>query len=73
MVKIPEDWLSELEETLTLEDKCYECRGSGRDYYSHERCDACNGSGYTTTALGDKVLALLRHNFQSFLQDARQA
>jgi RecJ-like exonuclease len=57
---------------LVLEIPCPCCDGRGWEWYSHERCDVCDGAGYMPTDLGEKVLALMRHNFRPMLEDAQE-
>lgn len=56
----------------SLETICEKCEGSGifRDSGKRCRCDWCNSAGYVPTEFGEKVLALMRHNFKPMLQDA---
>jgi DnaJ-class molecular chaperone len=58
---------------LILEIECDYCHGEGgyRSEYPEgwHRCRICNGAGYITTEFGEKVLALMRHNFKPMLQD----
>lgn len=52
---------------LKLEDVCHWCSGRGR--FGCEACGLCDGSGYVPTEFGEKVLALMRHNFKPMLED----
>lgn len=51
---------------IKLENKCSECKGSGRDEWSKkyhkidQECKDCNGKGYILTDLGTEVLAFIR-------------
>ena len=62
------------EQSHTLEDKCPYCYGKGESIQegSGRRllCEMCNGSGYVPTEFGERVLALMRHNFKPMLEDA---
>jgi DnaJ-class molecular chaperone len=64
-----------ISEHADLETVCDICDGAGRwDTRQEEgwhRCSICNGAGYVPTEYGKKVLALLRHNFRSMLEDVR--
>jgi len=50
-----------------LEVVCKSCNGRKKVY--GVKCDSCHGSGYETTAIGRRVLDLMRHNFKSMLED----
>jgi DnaJ-class molecular chaperone len=55
----------------SLESPCEKCQGRG--WYSfgageREDCPMCDGAGYSPTAFGEKVLALMRHNFKPMLR-----
>jgi DnaJ-class molecular chaperone len=58
-----------------LEECCDRCLGEGgrwneySDYW--HRCGQCNGAGHVPTEFGEKVLALMRHNFRPMLQDVQ--
>jgi hypothetical protein len=58
-----------------LETKCPECDGSGGEYaYDEEKwwpCHHCRGAGNVPTPDGERVLALMRHNFRWMLKDAQ--
>lgn len=60
---------------IELECECHVCNGAGgwtREETGDWRdCGVCKGSGYLVTAFGEKVLALMRHNFRPMLQDAQ--
>jgi len=45
------------ENSLTLEEKCFECSGSGRSYGS--RCPACHGRHFVPTDFGQAVLNMI--------------
>ena len=49
-----------------LETICPICGGTGGSEmrYDKWRCHNCNGAGYIPTALGERILALVRHNFK---------
>lgn len=52
--------------TDALETKCLNCGGAGGEtergrWYP---CADCGGGGYVPTALGRKILSLVRHNFR---------
>ncbi|MBL9114000.1 MAG: hypothetical protein JNJ83_03265 [Verrucomicrobiaceae bacterium] len=52
------------EPLFPLEERCYFCRGVGREDTIEGEwvCDACNGSGMMPTELGQRILALVaRH------------
>ncbi len=59
-------------ETLpALETICSQCHGTGGWYNdTWDRCDFCNGAGFIPTPDGERVLALMRHNFKPMLEDA---
>jgi DnaJ-class molecular chaperone len=56
---------------MALEIVCPICTGTGgnKGRYDRWRCHNCNGAGYVPTEFGKMVLALMRHNFYSMLQD----
>jgi hypothetical protein len=54
---------------LNLETRCSKCQGSGRNGRCSKRCVLCGGSGYKPTEFGEKVLALLRHNFRPLFSE----
>jgi DnaJ-class molecular chaperone len=58
---------------IVLEQLCNICKGHGKHHEcghpNLSRCYACDGSGYIPTEFGEKVLALMRHNFKTMLQD----
>jgi DnaJ-class molecular chaperone len=53
---------------IEFETPCDICDGKGGSFSEYPRqwfpCHACNGSGYQTTKIGEKVLRLMRHNFR---------
>jgi len=51
-------------DTDNLEITCETCDGSGRtrDDSGWSECGHCMGTGYLPTALGEKILSLVRHN-----------
>jgi DnaJ-class molecular chaperone len=56
-----------------LEVPCRSCRGTRGAFDDdgvRESCADCGGAGYVPTEYGQKVLALMRHNFNPMLQDA---
>jgi hypothetical protein len=57
-----------------LESSCPICKGKGgcrlEDTGEWRDCGICYGAGYMPTAFGEKILALVRHNFRPMLQDA---
>ena len=61
----------------SLETICGHCEGAGgdwnRDGYGDEwqRCYWCDGAGHVPTPFGERVLALMRHNFRPMLEDAK--
>jgi DnaJ-class molecular chaperone len=61
-------------ESLQLETVCQFCDGSGEqgDTEQRRRCVNCKGAGHVPTKFGEKVLALMRHNFRPLLQDATE-
>jgi hypothetical protein len=65
------------DELPVLETLCGECEGQGGDWseggYGGDwrRCWHCNGAGHVPTPFGQRVLALMRHNFRPMLGDAR--
>lgn len=66
-----------MENTLlnqNFEELCVVCKGRGkhRGYHGDERCDTCDGAGYTTTEVGQRILDLMRHNLKPMLEDAIQ-
>lgn len=62
--------LSEIE----LESVCLSCHGKGRwleEGSGRKRvCARCDGSGFTRTEFGEKILSLLRHNLQPLIESA---
>jgi Tryptophan RNA-binding attenuator protein inhibitory protein len=56
-----------------LEQECRACMGSGVCVcdQGRVRCRQCDGAGFLPTEAGERVLALMRHNFGPLLQDAR--
>lgn len=59
---------------VDLEERCEACDGSGSrhsEQSGRRRCGMCGGSGFVATAFGEKVLALMRHNFRPLLEDSR--
>lgn len=73
MVSIQRDLPTGWEGAVNLEESCHACLGEGclrgREGFVH--CCVCNRAGYIPTEFGEKVLALMRHNFRSMLQDAQ--
>lgn len=63
---------NELNPLPSLEVPCKHCRGTGAisDGGVTEPCTACDGAGHVPTAMGKRVLALMRHNFQPMLSAA---
>jgi DnaJ-class molecular chaperone len=63
---------SETDSIPDFERRCEACRGDGsyRGRDGRVRCGICNGSGWVPTEWGEKVLALMRHNFRPLLEDA---
>ncbi len=57
-----------------LEVKCSACNGLGGEEERRRwnRCVVCDGAGYIATEFGDKVLLLMRHNFQPMLEAAEE-
>jgi hypothetical protein len=59
----------------TLENLCQRCEGRGwfdEGDHVRRRCRWCEGAGYEPTEFGERVLALMRHNFGPMLQDAQE-
>lgn len=60
-----------------LESPCERCEGAGGFWsdggYGDEwrRCHQCHGAGHVPTPFGERVLALMRHNFRPMLEDAQ--
>ena len=56
-----------------LETPCPSCRGRGEywsdDCDSRRGCETCGGAGFVPTDLGERILALMRHNFRPMLED----
>jgi Tryptophan RNA-binding attenuator protein inhibitory protein len=55
-----------------LEIPCPFCEGKGgRKHYDHyfETCAACDGSGFQPTALGSKIINLMKHNFRPIYKE----
>jgi DnaJ-class molecular chaperone len=71
--KLSQEFLDQL--SAELETVCEVCEGDGgwrrEDYGRWHRCWVCEGAGYTTTPFGEKVLALMRHNFRPMLEDCQ--
>lgn len=68
-----EKTMEETDELPVLEVLCPNCRGAGGwkcDEGWHS-CGRCNGAGHVPTEFGERVLALMRHNFKPMLDDAR--
>lgn len=61
-------------EDVLLEQPCDACAGTGilrgRDGFCP--CILCNGSGYYATKLGQKILALVEHNFNAMVLKAER-
>jgi len=61
------------EELPFLESECEDCCGKGwywpEDSDDRANCPTCEGAGYVTTDFGERVLALMRHNFRPLLQE----
>lgn len=53
-----------------LEVTCRKCNGSGcvRDGGERCACPLCEGAGFEPTELGERVLALVRHNFRPMFE-----
>ncbi len=66
------DWSKiELE---TVCDWCHGRRGEHEDGTGVWRdCGRCGGSGFATTALGEKVLDLIRHNIKRLIDESSHA
>jgi DnaJ-class molecular chaperone len=60
--------------SFELERSCPRCAGAGgekRDYDNvWDKCVQCGGSGYLTTAMGERVIALVEHNLKPILINA---
>lgn len=58
--------MTDLESILVLEVPCLSCDGRRVNYNSEvdlfDKCDACNGTGMVPTAIGARILELVRHN-----------
>jgi hypothetical protein len=52
--------------TNELEVKCDKCDGQGGWHFDGGwgKCHVCHGAGHIPTEFGQKVLALMRHNFR---------
>lgn len=54
------------DDSALLEISCAVCLGKrmqyDRDNDSFKECPACNGSGFVPTAIGARILDLIRHN-----------
>lgn len=48
----------------SLEFPCESCDTRGTDWYTHDRCAKCGGSGHIPTEFGERVLDLMRHNIR---------
>lgn len=57
---------------LSLETLCLSCNGRGGETERGRWCPCydCEGAGYLPTEYGEKVLALMRHNFKTILRKA---
>jgi DnaJ-class molecular chaperone len=55
-----------------LEVECTHCNGSGGEYDSDKwyPCQFCQGAGFLPTPDGQRIIALMRHNFGPLLQNA---
>jgi uncharacterized OB-fold protein len=53
------------DETPILEMKCDVCGGT--DYAKRYHCDACRGTGWKPTELGERTLMLIRRHLPRFL------
>ena len=53
----------------SLETTCTRCEGTGGETERGvwQNCYECNGSGYVPTELGQKIVALMRHNIKPTL------
>lgn len=60
---------ADIESLPELEVKCRECDGYGRiiEYRGDSgcKCPECRGSGFIPTAIGEQILALVRHDLAS--------
>lgn len=60
-------------EQFDLEEKCPCCHGEGRLAVDTGNgwwtCGECNGAGFVPNAIGERILALMRHNLKPMLQD----
>ncbi len=58
-----------------LEVPCDECHGERRYRVSvgngWSNCGKCNGAGYVATEFGERVIALMWHNFRPMLDAAQ--
>ncbi len=59
-------------DNLALEIICKFCRGRGgpEDGDPLLRCTRCDGRGFVPTEIGERVLALVQHNFKPMLREA---
>lgn len=57
---------------IELEKQCPLCKGAGGedpdDGSGWSDCIQCGGSGYVTTAMGDRIVALMQHNLKPILK-----
>jgi DnaJ-class molecular chaperone len=61
-------------ESNRLEEVCGYCNGAGGETVEGsgrwQQCAMCNGAGYIPNEFGEAVVALMRHNFRSMLNEA---
>ena len=53
---------------LELEKICPRCKGAGGEKIDYDSvfdvCVQCGGSGYIATPMGERVIAIMHHNFK---------
>lgn len=56
-----------------LETKCPDRRGVGGDEEAGQWfwCPECRGAGYIPTPFGERILALMRHNFRPMYEEVQ--
>lgn len=69
----------ELDGLPCLEAPCYRCEGRGHKLIDiegdpelrREPCDRCEETGYVLTEFGDRVFAMMQHQFRRLLPELR--